>query len=270
MVNKSEIINANKTEHDNISTIHEAGVAYYQNKNCRSRYVTEILNHVPEGPNVRVLEVGCGTGFMSQFMPNKVQYHGIDVSEGMIIETDKYIGPNRKFSCAKLEDLNVTDKYDLIYSMSVLHHIYDLTEFRGMILSHLKEGGIYMGLHEPVIPKKQDVWSFLDNTVAILNGSLMGHYHWSKRLIFCIAGYGRNEIDGEAKPWIDISKALRILKRKKLDQDQYDDNLVDYQLTINFSENLLKNFSVEKYRFYINDIGKMGPKNYLRAFLRNE
>ena len=249
---KQKILNANKIEHDNIAGDHEKCVAYYVNTQCKERYASEIKSYIPKGGDINVLELGCGTGFFCTVIPDHVRYTGIDVSALMIEQSKKYDAPNRKFICGSLEELSEEIKFDVIYSTSFLHHLYNLSEFKAELTKHLVPGGVYIALHEPIVPKRQDVLSFLDNTCAIISGSLFGNYNLFKRIIFAFSGYGRLDEYGEPAPIINITKIIKKLKNKQIDSDKYDSELVDFQLLGDFTSEINAEFNTTPYTFYIN------------------
>ena len=90
----------------------------------------------------RVLDVGCGQGWMMDAMSSR--YDGIDISG---IEPNKHnaaIAIRKGFSVAetKIEQSEVNGTYDLVYSNNVLQHINDAREFLSNMKMRLNKHGV--------------------------------------------------------------------------------------------------------------------------------
>lgn len=75
---------------------------------------------------IRVLDVGCGGGRMSDFLADAGfcgTYVGIDISDRFIRDTDGSKGFLRQFIHGDAHDLPETETYDLVFSNSALEHI---------------------------------------------------------------------------------------------------------------------------------------------------
>lgn len=89
-----------------------------------------------------VLDVGCGQGWAMDAM--KSLFGGIDI---IGIEPSKHnsaIAKSRgnRVLCGKIEDLNISDKYDLIYSNNVIQHVNDARFFMQNVTKLLSENGV--------------------------------------------------------------------------------------------------------------------------------
>lgn len=77
-----------------------------------------------------ILEVGCGTGIYpikyKELFFNK-KYTGIDISK----TASEYCKKNSdfEFMCCDFIKLNVSQKYDFVFSHAVIDHVYDITAF---------------------------------------------------------------------------------------------------------------------------------------------
>ncbi len=75
-------------------------------------------------PDSKVLEIGCGTGELLNYIKPK-EGLGIDFSENMIqIAKQKF--PNLNFSADDIENLNVSEKYDYIIISDLLTSLWDI------------------------------------------------------------------------------------------------------------------------------------------------
>jgi SAM-dependent methyltransferase len=87
-----------------------------------------------------VLEIGCGTGIypiqMKELFEGK-QYTGMDISETAI----EYCKKNSKFEfiCGDFIKMDITKRYDLVYSHAVVDHVYDIDEFISKIVKISKK-----------------------------------------------------------------------------------------------------------------------------------
>jgi 2-polyprenyl-3-methyl-5-hydroxy-6-metoxy-1,4-benzoquinol methylase len=80
------------------------------------------VSEVKDGDNI--LDVGCGNGrLLEAFKDKKINYLGIDNSENLIALAQKNY-PDNKFFVGNILDLNeLEEKYNLVISVAVLHHL---------------------------------------------------------------------------------------------------------------------------------------------------
>jgi SAM-dependent methyltransferase len=88
------------------------------------RYVVE-LAQIRAGQ--RVLDLGCGPADVAEFMPEGVDYVGIDISEEYIAAARARFGDRHRFVCAPLRDVDAVERaaYDVVLGHGVLHHVDD-------------------------------------------------------------------------------------------------------------------------------------------------
>lgn len=96
----------------------------------RARSVAQAMRAaLPHQPGKKALEVGCGTGLLSFFLQDAfAQITLADSSEGMLAVLRDKIAASRAQNLAPLRlDLTTdplpTSRFDVIYSLMVLHHI---------------------------------------------------------------------------------------------------------------------------------------------------
>ena len=97
----------------------------------------------------KALDIGCGEGWITQYLPAKV-IHGLELSEKASERIPKPVIP-------------VTEpkgKYDLIVLTGVLYKQYDYQAMTDMALKHIKKGGTILTCHikdwEIPLPLKED------------------------------------------------------------------------------------------------------------------
>lgn len=124
-----------------------------------------IKKYIPSDKPVRLLEIGCGPGKNLDYMPPNVEYVGCDLSEEYIAHATKKYGNRAKFYCSSVADMGSLerDKFDIVMSTGVLHHLNDslvhaLCRECGLVLN---EGGVFLA-QEPCWTSTQ---SWVDRTV---------------------------------------------------------------------------------------------------------
>jgi len=101
-----------------------------------------IIFRMGESTGKAVLEIGCGTGWLvneiSKFIPAFVE--GIDPSK-INIKIARSKHPELEFRCENFKSFCARRKYDTIYSIMVLSHIWDLEAFFKKCFALLNNNG---------------------------------------------------------------------------------------------------------------------------------
>jgi len=102
-------------------------------------------NHIDK--NSSVLDVGCGTGRWSRYIAQRVNYvEAIDPSSAIFnaVDFNKSIN-NIRFSQAGVDCIPFEDeKFDLVFSLGVLHHIPDTQKAMQACVNKVKKGGHFL------------------------------------------------------------------------------------------------------------------------------
>lgn len=96
-----------------------------------------------------LLEVGCSTGYGSQFFPNQIDYLGIDYDSIIVsVAKSQYWGYKRVFEQA---DINTYDlqQYDTIVAFEVIEHLDNGLEIVNKLKQHCKRLLISVPHNEP-------------------------------------------------------------------------------------------------------------------------
>ena len=106
------------------------------------RFLQAILAEIRLTADLRVLEIGCGTGLLGQFMSAVlgVPVCGLESSSALASIA------NKRFKCLSCPDGKIPDalgEFDLIYCKDMLMMVNDKREFYGSIRSHLRDGGTF-------------------------------------------------------------------------------------------------------------------------------
>jgi 2-polyprenyl-3-methyl-5-hydroxy-6-metoxy-1,4-benzoquinol methylase len=99
----------------------------------------------------RVLDLGCGTGFVIDLVRAKVaEIHGVDVTQAMLDQVDRSGPAKITLTCGDAATFDPgPTPFDLVTSYSVLHHLYDVEPLVRTAYKALKPGGVYYTDLEP-------------------------------------------------------------------------------------------------------------------------
>lgn len=102
------------------------------------------------GPEVKALEIGCGTGlFTEMFAQTGAHIMAVDISAELLEKAQARGLPADRvqFICKRFEDCDVDGPFDAVIGSSVLHHL-DIEAALAKVYGLLKPGGI-MSFGEP-------------------------------------------------------------------------------------------------------------------------
>ena len=93
-------------------------------KSARRRCIKEYIS--PVSSPQRILDVGCGPGYVAEYFP-KSDYVGFDVNEEYIKYANQKYGKRGRFFCQELDDLSIKnlEPFDLIIMNGLIHHLTD-------------------------------------------------------------------------------------------------------------------------------------------------
>jgi cyclopropane fatty-acyl-phospholipid synthase-like methyltransferase len=76
---------------------------------------------------LHILDLGCGPAAILEYLPESVDYVGVDVSREYIDAARKKYGKRSTFHCMSIESLSNADLrgFDLVMGLGVLHHLGD-------------------------------------------------------------------------------------------------------------------------------------------------
>jgi cyclopropane fatty-acyl-phospholipid synthase-like methyltransferase len=105
-----------------------------------------------------ILDIGCGTGAILDFLPKEVNYVGIDVSEQYIKEAERrYCDRRARFTSIRVGEINLdkdAGKFDVVMANGVLHHLDNQEAEKLLFLAHehLRIGGVFVSLDPVYVP----------------------------------------------------------------------------------------------------------------------
>ena len=116
---------------------------YHQFQNQRSAPFEDLLQLVEVRSNLKVVDLGCGTGELTRrladILPDSSDVLGIDSSPQMLERTVEYARPGLRFELGDQTELD--GQWDLIISNAALHWSEQHEELIPRLFNRLKAGG---------------------------------------------------------------------------------------------------------------------------------
>lgn len=111
-------------------------------------YLFDFLNKKVKEENVSSLDAMCGNAECYDIIKDKANfnfsYGAFDYSENMVKEAQK-IHPDVHIFWGDITSLNLTDRYDMVFLIGGLHHVYNSKEIAVKNISVLlNEGGFFV------------------------------------------------------------------------------------------------------------------------------
>lgn len=108
------------------------------------QYGESVLELLDIKPSERILDLGCGTGHLTQEIKNHgAEVVGIDASAEMIGQASRKY-PDISFAVADATDFHFDEKFDAVFSNATLHWIHKADEAIGHIYDSLKTDGRFV------------------------------------------------------------------------------------------------------------------------------
>lgn len=119
---------------------------YQENAIIQMNMAEKLINLLPDKSFSNILELGCGTGFLTKIATEKLSYNSYTAVD-IVKECEPYIKKVNNdigFINDDIETINLTEKYDLIISNAVFQWLNDFETFITKLQNNLTENGIIL------------------------------------------------------------------------------------------------------------------------------
>ncbi len=125
---------------------------YDQYTKVQKKMAQELINNLKKdsffpGPDCRILDLGCGTGFLTRQLRDlfpQAQITAVDLAPGMLaVARQKLADPRIEFLCGDVEEMVFSEKYDLIISNATFQWFNNLAATLQKLTSNLKPEGSF-------------------------------------------------------------------------------------------------------------------------------
>lgn len=144
--------------------VYAAFKALLQPPSAQRAFVEEF---VPVRSGSRILDIGCGTGWILEYLPEGVEYVGYDLNPKYIASAQSQYGDRATFFCADITDSSAPtiggDGFDIVLALGLIHHLND-AEVRSLCesaYSHLRPGGQLVTFDGVYVPRQNVLARYL-------------------------------------------------------------------------------------------------------------
>jgi trans-aconitate 2-methyltransferase len=110
----------------------------------RQQPALDLLALVRPRPDMRVVDLGCGTGEITRLVHERLAARatlGLDSSATMLAESAKHAVPGLRFARGDIAEFSATAAYDLVFSNAALHWLPDHPVLFARLAAALSAGG---------------------------------------------------------------------------------------------------------------------------------
>ena len=101
-------------------------------------FLKEYIDELEQLPGGKILDIGCGPGWLLSHLGKEWDKHGIEISKFASTHALKF----GQIHCGTLEDFNNSDNFDVITMNHVIEHVSDPISIINKINSLLKSNGV--------------------------------------------------------------------------------------------------------------------------------
>jgi 2-polyprenyl-3-methyl-5-hydroxy-6-metoxy-1,4-benzoquinol methylase len=129
---------------------------------AKRRFVDE---YVRPFSGARILDIGCGTGDILEYLPASISYTGFDLNAKYIAHAQKKYKSRGVFFCDRVSSARIgTDGgFDIVLAIGILHHLSDEEARMLFALSHdcLKPGAAIITLDNAYVSEQSTIARFI-------------------------------------------------------------------------------------------------------------
>ncbi len=123
--------------------------------------INRILNYIPTGDDIHILDIGCGNGKMLGYLQDKTNayIHGFDYSENAIDTAKRLFQTKADFKQGYIGEIDYpAEQFDLVISMDTMYFAPDMEKLVSQIMKWLKKDGVmFVGYQEgDIMPKTEN------------------------------------------------------------------------------------------------------------------
>lgn len=144
--------------------VYAAFKAFVQPVAAQRAFVAEF---VPARSGSRILDIGCGTGWILDFLPADIHYTGYDLNPKYIESAQEQYGARANFFCADITSQSVPriegEGFDIVLALGLLHHLNDseAASLCQSALAHLKPGGVFITFDGVYVPGQSPIARYI-------------------------------------------------------------------------------------------------------------
>ncbi|HJQ27259.1 MAG TPA: methyltransferase domain-containing protein [Blastocatellia bacterium] len=117
---------------------------YERFRDERSQPFFDLLALVEARPEMRVVDLGCGTGELTRALHQRLsatETLGLDSSSAMLAKSQSFAGLDLRFEQRDIAEFAAAGEYDLIFSNAALHWLEDHERLLACLTAALRAGG---------------------------------------------------------------------------------------------------------------------------------
>lgn len=126
---------------------------------------TYVDDYIKPSKNSRILDIGCGTSEILDFLPTSVDYHGYDLSREYISAAEKKYGNRGTWHCNSVMDMQLDyyGAFDIVMATGLFHHLDDREASQLVALAYkaVKPGGRFCSLDNCYMAGQNPIARFL-------------------------------------------------------------------------------------------------------------